>query len=245
MDQARPDPIFADPRLAAVYDDLDRDRRDLDAYVAMAAEFGARSVLDIGCGTGTLACLLASNGRAVVGLEPATASLGVARRKPGASRVTWVDGGVSALPRLEVDMVTMTGNAAQVFVTDQSWEAVLRAARAALRSGGRLVFEVRDPRRRAWLEWDRGRTWRQVDLRDGGIVETWTEVTEVVLPLVTFRTTVVFGTDGTTVVSDSTLRFREADELAADLDSSGFTVEEVRQAPDRPGLELVFVARAR
>lgn len=244
MDQAQPDPIFADPRLAAVYDDLDADRRDLDAYVAMVAAFGARSVLDIGCGTGTLACRLASGGIAVVGLDPATASLDVARRKPGASQVTWVDGGVSALPPLQVDLVTMTGNAAQVFLTERSWGAALDAARAALRPGGRLVFEVRDPQRRAWLEWDRGRTWRQVELRDGGSVETWTEVTRVALPLVTFRTTVVFGRDGTTVVSDSTLRFRGAGELEADVCGSGFSVEEVRQAPDRPGLELVFVARA-
>jgi predicted RNA methylase len=28
----------------------------------MADEFGARSVLDVGCGTGTLACLLAAAG---------------------------------------------------------------------------------------------------------------------------------------------------------------------------------------
>jgi ubiquinone/menaquinone biosynthesis C-methylase UbiE len=47
-----PDAHFADPRLARIYDPLEGDRRDLDAYVAMAAEFGARSVLDVGCGTG-------------------------------------------------------------------------------------------------------------------------------------------------------------------------------------------------
>ena len=31
-----PDPIFADPRLAAIYDDLDGVRDDLDFYVALA-----------------------------------------------------------------------------------------------------------------------------------------------------------------------------------------------------------------
>lgn len=58
-----PDPVFDEPRLAAVYDHLDPDRSDLDVYDALADQLGARSVLDIGCGTGTFACLLASRGR--------------------------------------------------------------------------------------------------------------------------------------------------------------------------------------
>ena len=48
-----PDPIFADPRLATIYDDLDADRRDLDVYADLVDEFESRSVLDIGCGTGS------------------------------------------------------------------------------------------------------------------------------------------------------------------------------------------------
>lgn len=49
-----PDPCFADPRLAVFYDVLDGDRSDLDAYVAIAAEADARTVLDLGCGRGSL-----------------------------------------------------------------------------------------------------------------------------------------------------------------------------------------------
>jgi len=46
------DAHFEVPRLAEIYDPLDPDRSDLDAYAALAGEFGARTVLDIGCGTG-------------------------------------------------------------------------------------------------------------------------------------------------------------------------------------------------
>jgi hypothetical protein len=45
------DAHFEEPRLAEIYDALDQDRSDLDAYIALAAEFGVRAVLDIGCGT--------------------------------------------------------------------------------------------------------------------------------------------------------------------------------------------------
>lgn len=239
-DPVRPDRIFADPRLAAVYDDLDADRSDLDAYIAMVEEFGARSVLDIGCGTGTLACLLAARGVDVIALDPARASLDVARRKPCAERVEWVEGDVTALPPLAVDLVVMTGNVAQVFVTDSAWAAALQASRRSLRPGGRLVFEVRDPAARAWDGWRSDRTCRRVEL-EGGTVETSTEVTRVALPLVSFRSTFVFAGEAA-LVSDSTLRFRARQEIEESLTGAGFTVVGVRDAPDRPGLEMVFIA---
>ncbi len=136
------DAAFGEPRLADIYDALDLDRSDLDAYLAMADEFAARDVLDVGCGTGTFACLLAERGINVVGLDPAAASLEVARRKPGADRVRWVLGDWRALPPLQVDMVTMTGNVAQIFLDETEWLGVLEAARAALRADGRLIFET-------------------------------------------------------------------------------------------------------
>lgn len=76
-----PDAIFAHPRLADVYDVFDAERGDLDAYVAIADELGASVVLDVGCGTGTLAIRLAGSGRMVVGVDPAEASLDVAKGK--------------------------------------------------------------------------------------------------------------------------------------------------------------------
>ncbi|RYP88239.1 class I SAM-dependent methyltransferase [Nocardioides guangzhouensis] len=73
------DDLFEHPRLAQVYDALDRDRSDLDVYAAIAGELGAASVLDLGCGTGTFALLLADRGLEVTGVDPAGSSLDVAR----------------------------------------------------------------------------------------------------------------------------------------------------------------------
>lgn len=72
------DRIFENPRLAAIYDPFDPDRSDRDTYEAMVTEFGATSVLDVGCGTGALACRVAAQGLTVIGLDPAAASLVVA-----------------------------------------------------------------------------------------------------------------------------------------------------------------------
>lgn len=238
------DAHFGEPRLARIYDALDPDRSDLDVYAALVDELGARSVLDIGCGTGTFACLLARRGIEVTAVDPALASLDVAQIKPGAERVRWLHGDATTLPPLRVDLATMTANVAQVFLTDHDWEATLAGTRAVLRHGGRLVFEVRDPAIRAWEGWTRAETHRRVEIPSVGVVETWIDLIDVCLPLVSFRTTFVFEADGATLSSDSTLRFRTEDEIRGSLDATGFAVREVRDAPDRPGRELVFVAVA-
>lgn len=74
-------------------------------------------------------------------------------------------------------------------------------------------------------------------------MHTWIDLLEVALPLVTFRGTYVFASDGQTLTSHSTLRFRERAEIEADLAAQGFAVREVRDAPDRPGKEFVVVAQ--
>jgi SAM-dependent methyltransferase len=239
------DAIFEHPRLVAIYDALDPDRSDLDVYAAIVQEFGARSVLDVGCGTGTFALLIASHGAEVTGVDPAAGSVAYARRRPGADRVTWIHGDATDLPGIAVDLATMTGNVAQAITDPLGWDATLRGVRQALRPGGRLVVESRDPARRQWRTWNRADTYRVTEIAGVGRVECWEELTDVTLPLVSFRTTWVFASDGAVLTSDSTLRFRERAEIDSDLTRHGYVVEEVRDAPDRPGREFVFVARRR
>lgn len=237
-----PDPIFADPRLAAIYDDLDPDRSDLDLYRRLVDEFHAQSVIDVGCGTGTFACALARKGVRLTAVDPAAASLDVARGKPGADDVTWILGDATDLPALGADMAVMTANVAQVFVTDAVFSSTLDAVAKALRPEGHLVFEVRDPALRAWESWH-GRINEGATATEGTVSEL-TEITEVDGQLVSFRQTYRFG-DGTDAVSNSTLRFRGRTEIDALLHAALFDVVDVRDAPDRPGLEWVFVARRR
>ena len=236
------DPIFEHPRLAAIYDALDPDRSDLDVYATIAEELGATRVLDVGCGTGTFALLLAERGLEVIGVDPAGASLAVAQAKPGAERVRWIHGDATALPALRVDLATMTGNVAQAIADEADWDGTLRGVFDSLRPGGYLVFETRDPAYEAWREWTRDRSYGLDEIENVGVVENWADLVDVSLPLVTFRWTLVFP-DGEVLTSNSTLRFRERDEVESELAAHGYVVDEVRGAPARPGREFVFLAR--
>ena len=236
-----PDAIFADSRLALVYDAFDGPRDDLAAYVAIAAELGADRVLDVGCGTGCLAIALAGTGRSVTGVDPAAASLDVARSKDGSTAVTWIHGDAAAVPAASADLALMTGNVAQVFRTDEDWDQALRAIGAALGPRGYLVFETRRPGRRAWEEWAAETGPVRRDVPGSGLVERRLEVTAVDLPFVSFRYTYTFLADGAVVTSDSTLRFRRRDEVEASLAARGYRVLEVREAPDSRGREFVFI----
>ena len=241
------DAIFAHPRLAPVYDTFDGSRDDLAAYLSIAGELGADRVLDVGCGTGCLAMLLAESGRTVVGVDPAEASLEVARAKDTTGRITWVQGDATSVPALGADVLgadlaVMTGNVAQVFLTDADWGLALAGIHAALRPGGYLVFETRRPDQRAWEDWAADGGWDAREVPGTGWVERHLEVTEVSLPFVSFRNTYRFLADGAVVTSDSTLRFRHRDEVESSLIAHGYRVLDVREAPDRPRRELVFVA---
>ena len=237
------DAIFADPRLARIYDAWEGERIDLPNYLAIVAEIGARSVLVVGCGTGSWASMLAQRGFEVVGLDPAAASLDVARAKPGAQRVRWIHGGVMDLPALAVDLATMTGNVSNVFLTGQEWLTTLGGVGAALRPGGYLVFESVDPAGQPWLNWNRGTTYVKRESPEAGEFESWLEVTRVDGDLVSIRRTYVFAADGATLILEGIRRYPPRPVIEESLISAGYELTDVRGAPDRPGLELVFIAR--
>ncbi len=238
-----PDAIYAHTRLAPIYDAFDGDRDDLDAYLAITEELGASRVLDVGCGTGCLAVLLTERGYEVIGVDPAEASLEVAKTKDPDGKVTWIHGDAASVGAVNADLAVMTANVAQVFLTHDEWNRTLEGIHSALRPGGHLVFEIRRPGRRAWEDWAAGPAHLTLDVPGVGPVEHSREVTKVSLPFVSFRESYRFLTDGEVVTSNSTLWFREREDLEAMLTEHGFRVLDVRDAPDRPGREFVFVTQ--
>lgn len=234
---------FREPRLAAVYDALDPNRTDLQQYQQiLLEEFGTSNVLDIGCGTGVFALQLAARGVTVHGVDPAEASLQVARGKPGAGAVTWHAGAAECLPPMQVDAATMTANVAQVFLTDENFDRVLSAAFSRLRPGGALVFEARRLEDRGWERWTPEQTRRAVDVPGVGTVETWAELRSIEGELTTHAVPVIFHSDGARYDSVSTLRFRSREAIEAALERTGFTVQNVRDTEYAPGRAWMFIA---
>ena len=94
---------YTDPRLVALYDLWGPFREDTGFYVGLATELSASSIIDLGCGTGLLACELAGRGHQVTGVDPSPAMLEVARRRPGGELVRWVQGDASRLGQDRAD----------------------------------------------------------------------------------------------------------------------------------------------
>ena len=243
----RLDEHYTDPGLVEIYDVENPRGADTDFYLGLATELDARRIVDLGCGTGLLTRELAAPGREVIGVDPAGAMLAFARRQPGAERVRWVEGDAAALGTLAADLLVMTGNVAQVFLTGAEWQTALAAIHTALRPGGVLAFESRNPAARGWEQWNRTDSYGEFDSPHGRMA-TWVEVTGVDGRRVRFEGHNVFQATGEAVVVRSELQFRGRDELAESLQAAGFTVEQVYGDWHKGPLHndsrvMVFVAR--
>ena len=243
------DEHFSDSRLAALYDLFCPwdDRGDFGFYLPMV--MAARSVLDVGCGTGALLRRAREDGHSgrLCGLDPAVGMLEVARAR---ADVEWVSGDLSSGPGWdrEFDLVVMTGHAFQVLLTDAELRAALSAIANALADGGAFAFETRNPLIRGWEDWDARYSGDVVDA-DGAEVHCATEVAMPVSgDLVSFTSTYTNPGWAGPLRSHSTLRFLGADELSEFLAEAGLAVTEQYGDWDRSPLiemspEIITVAR--
>lgn len=220
------DEHYVNPRLVDLYDIENPRGADTDFYVNLATELRAQRILDLGCGTGLLTRELALSGRQVTGVDPSAAMLAFARRQPAAERVQWIEGDASALGRPDADLLLMTGNVAQIFLDDADWLATLASIHSALRPGGYLAFESRNPLDRGWERWNKADSYTQLDTPHGK-VETWVDVLHVGDDRVRFAGHNVFLDTGEDVVTESELRFRSFEEITDSLKDSGFTIVHV------------------
>ncbi len=245
---------FRDPRLVDVYDVLCPWARDDDFFLSLLSDptgpVGSR-VLDLGCGIGRLTLAMAAQGHRVTGVDPAHASLDVARSKAGADQVTWLEGTSARVPDAAFDTALMTSHVAQFLLDDGEWAATLTDLARALVPGGRLVFDSRDPDDRPWERWNPLESREHVTLPDGRGLEHWTETTGVRRTsgggaLVDGVHHYAFGS-GERRQADATMRWRTEAELRTSLAEAGFDLEWLfggwgREPVGRGDGELLVVA---
>lgn len=171
----------------AAYDELNSADDDYRFYAALAASARVSRAVDLGCGTGTLARMLASGAASVVAVDPDPEMLRVARSRDPEGRVDWRLGHSDVLDPGSAEFAVMSGHVAQVFVEDGAWLAALRDLRRALLPGGLLAFESRNPGARKWEAWTRELTLRTVETPEGA-VEFWHETAVADLPRVSYDT---------------------------------------------------------
>jgi SAM-dependent methyltransferase len=217
---------FSDDRLAALYDLLfPWERRD-DFPFYLKLIMSAKSVLDVGCGTGALLRRAREAGHTgrLCGLDPAVGMLIQARVR---SDIEWVLGDLSSVAwDREFDLIVMTGHAFQEFLDDNEIRASLAAIRSALTDNGRFAFETRNPLDRAWERWATEYTAEVTDA-SGAIVGCVSQVETSV------EGNVVWGTATFTSpawdhpeVSQGALRFVDAASLTLFLSGAGLAIEE-------------------
>ncbi len=219
------DKLYQDPELAQFYD-LENGWADDFEYCLQLAET-ARSVLDLGCGTGQLAARLAA-GRGDFGVDPAAAMLEVARQRPGGDAVTWVQADARSL-RLgqRFDLVVLTGHAFQVFLTEEDQKAVLATIARHLAPGGRFIFDSRNPAIEAWRDWTPEATRRKLEHPALGSIEAWSDVAQdAATGIVTYQTHYRVLASGKCLSESSKIRFSGQEQIAALLAEAGLKIDE-------------------
>jgi ubiquinone/menaquinone biosynthesis C-methylase UbiE len=212
---------YAEPRLARVYDAANPPGAEEGHYLRLAGR-ERKTILDIGSGTGLFACKLAALGHDVTGAEPAEGMLSVARNRPGNEKVKWVQSTATELKLDQrFDLITITGNVFQVFLTDDEILAVLKNLRSHLKPSGRLAFGTRNPLVREWEQWKPDLTREGLHVEGEGQVVIHYDIRSVAGELVTYETHFHFA-DGSTYVAPDTLRFVTREQLAVFLSNAGF-----------------------
>jgi SAM-dependent methyltransferase len=218
--------MFSDADVAALYDaenPWDLDGHPENRYVSALVR-DAASVLDVGCGTGSMLHTARSMGHTgrLAGIDPDPAMLDRARSRDD---IEWVLGKAEDIPwRDAFDLATMNSNAFQCFVTDDELRASLTAIHDALRPHGRFAFGTRHVLARAWESWHPSHA-ADTTLPDGRVLRIWHEVVSVVGDVVTMTETTALP-DGTVIrVDRAGLRFFDVPTLGRFLTEAGFQIE--------------------
>lgn len=239
--------------LAALYDQENGWDDSDDFYLGLVLE--AEAVLDIGCGTGGILGRARAEGHRgrLTGLDPDPAMLEHARRHDD---VEWVLGDLDTVSwDGEFTLAFLSAHVFQVFLDDDHVRRTLRDIHRALRPGGLLAFETRNPAVGAWRTWNSPQPTELVD-SDGTIIRSAYRVIsspddDPTTDVVTFSETLSSDDWEAEIVAEDRLRFLDHRRVDAFLAEAGFTIEHRFGDWHRGGFEeeysreIITIARRR
>lgn len=215
---------FSEPRLAKLYDVLNPLGADSAFFLRQVRKLAPSSIIDIGCGTGILTRELAKIGHTIIGLDPAAEMLALARQRP-CDNVAWINGDATVLPEGDADLAIMTSHVAQFLLDDVSWQETLQSTHDALRSGGHLIFDSRNPLVSPWENWTKKNSLRHMSTGEGQVT-SWFQVLGVQGNRVRYEIHYLFAEEDE-VISENELVFRTIDELVRSLTDAQFSIERI------------------
>jgi SAM-dependent methyltransferase len=241
---------YNQPELAVLYDEENGWDASADFYLGVARRIGAKTLLDLGCGTGTVTRgIVAAIGGSGVGVDPAEPMLDVARRNTRGEAIEWIVGDAREV-RLDrkFDLIIMTGHAFQALLTEADQIALFRTVAAHLAPEGRFGFDSRNPAAREWLEWGPAESRRVVDTAAYGAVEIWNDARMNPDRILDVEEHYRILADGRTLRSDFRLRFSAPEELWDGMMAAGLAVEHCYGDWDAGGYkpdgrEIIVVAK--
>lgn len=239
-----PDKHYETSKLAEIYDLDSPWSIDRDFYLSLAGA-PPQKILDLGCGTGLLCDAYAAKGHRVTGLDPSPAMLGVARRKPHAKKIEWIESSAQNYQSGEIfDLIIMTGHAFQVLLKDTDILATFAVMRRHLKSTGCVVFESRNPS----VDWENRWNYEMILDYRGEIIRESRRFLTIENGKMIFELRYEFPDES--LVSTSELRFLSRNDIEERLIASGLQIEKLlgdwNCAPfdEVSSREMIFLARS-
>lgn len=150
-------------------------RDDVEFYRALAERLRAKSVLELGCGSGRITLPLLADGLSVTGIDHSAAMIARLREKAAkwpadvGARLTARQGDMRSLAGRgasgKFDLAVAAFNVFEHIYTPQEFAACLAAVRARLLPAGHLAFDVQMPDLK-WLSLPATKRYSRMRMRD-------------------------------------------------------------------------------
>jgi SAM-dependent methyltransferase len=162
-------------RMAYIYDRLmgeelyDKWLKFVETAWKQAGIGNPKTILDLGCGTGSLSVLLAKRGHQVIGVDLSEHMLAIAQEKARsqgvASSVLWVHQSMAELELdTTVDVILCLCDSLNYLLEEEMVKAAFRKVHEHLNPGGLFIFDVHTPYKIINEFTDQPFTWNEEDL---------------------------------------------------------------------------------